>query len=355
MKIILGVTGSVGAQLTQKMIDALEEKGHEVQCIGTESSREFTNIPYLQDDEFARYAQDGSVGHIELAHWGDCFLLCPCTANTLNKWRLGICDNIVLSTLKAYEGPIYVAPVMNTNMLKKEMPLIHDLEFSTWEEEENIKVLWPTVKKLACGDVGLGAYPHISDIATIVSGHRWQIPNTFTVPGIFNYRYMDESYAVERIIDHPGWFGGKRKHDIHTGVDLYCAPNTKVRAFEDGEVVEVDWFTGENAKCPWWFESKFIAIAGKSGTIIYGELEPDAMYLKGDKIKAKDIIGTTVRILKKPPKSHVIGHRMDMLHIELVETGKAKWGEDWLHEKERPKYLKDPTIYLFGSDPYRVI
>lgn len=353
MKILLGITGSVGAQLTYKLLKKLISFGHEVKIIATDSALEFIQTDDYtkaiecdhQTDEAIEYQNSGRVLHVEYAQWADCFLLCPCTANTLNKWMLGICDNLVLSTLKAYEGPIYVAPVMNTIMLKKELNLIHDFNHSY---NDNITVLWPTVKKLACGDIGLGAYPHLDDIVNIVGGHRWKVPKTFHSPYIFNF----ERESLDPMVDHPGWFGSKRKYDIHTGIDLYCKPDTDVYAFEDGEVVDIDWFTGTKADCPWWFDSKFMAIAGKSGTIIYGEIVP--MDLKGCKVKAGQKIGRTVRIVKKPPKSYIIGHRMDMLHIELIQTGEAKWGGDWTHDEDRPKFLKDPTIYLYGLKPTNI-
>ena len=72
----------------------------------------------------------------------------------------------------------------------------------------------------------------------------------------------------------PGSFGYKRKFDIHTGVDLYCNKGDQVFAIEDGEVVAIEWFTGEKVDMPWWNNTQAVAIKGKSGVINYGEIIP---------------------------------------------------------------------------------
>jgi hypothetical protein len=43
---------------------------------------------------------------------------------------------------------------------------------------------------------------------------------------------------------HPGAFAARRRHDVHTGVDLYCSEGEPVLAVEDGDVVNVEPFTG---------------------------------------------------------------------------------------------------------------
>ncbi len=65
----------------------------------------------------------------------------------------------------------------------------------------------------------------------------------------------------------PGGFGYKRSFYHHPGVDLYCLVGTPVFAIEDGEVVLIDVFTGNDATppSPWWTQS--ILIEGKSGVI----------------------------------------------------------------------------------------
>jgi len=52
--------------------------------------------------------------------------------------------------------------------------------------------------------------------------------------------------------DALGAFGVTRKHDMHTGVDLYCNEGDEVRAMCDGQIVAIEWFTGPSVQMPWW-------------------------------------------------------------------------------------------------------
>jgi hypothetical protein len=75
--------------------------------------------------------------------------------------------------------------------------------------------------------------------------------------------------------DTPGRFGAVRKHDVHTGVDLYCAVSTKVVAVEAGEVVVIEPFTGPDAASPWWLSTEAVLVEGASGVVVYGEVHPE--------------------------------------------------------------------------------
>lgn len=52
--------------------------------------------------------------------------------------------------------------------------------------------------------------------------------------------------------NHPGAFGFKRKHDFHTGIDLYCNDFDSVFAIEDGIIVNIEQFTGPEVGSDWW-------------------------------------------------------------------------------------------------------
>lgn len=77
-------------------------------------------------------------------------------------------------------------------------------------------------------------------------------------------------------IPHPGSFGTVRKHDIHTGIDIYCHDGQYVIAVEDGEVVSIENFNGSHANppSPWWNNTKAVMIEGESGVVVYGEIKP---------------------------------------------------------------------------------
>lgn len=133
-----------------------------------------------------------------------------------------------------------------------------------------------------------------------------------------------------------GLFGAIRKHDIHTGIDLYCNSRDIVYAIEDGVVVNVCSFTGPEAGLPWWNDTKAVLIEGKSGVILYGELDTQLMI--GDTIYEGDIIGMILTVLKKDK-----GRPMNMLHLELYKNGYRGDGEIWKLGEDKPEFLLDPT------------
>ena len=152
--------------------------------------------------------------------------------------------------------------------------------------------------------------------------------------------------------DHPGTFGHVRKHDIHTGIDLYTVKDADVFAVECGEIVKIDYFTGAKAGSPWWYETCAIMVEGKSGVINYGEIQPHARVghrpLLGRKIEAGYCLGRVIPVL--PPdklRQDIPGHSCSMLHLELYEHGCREFAV-WNLGEPRPKGLLDPTQLLFS-------
>jgi murein DD-endopeptidase MepM/ murein hydrolase activator NlpD len=142
--------------------------------------------------------------------------------------------------------------------------------------------------------------------------------------------------------DHFGAFGTTRKFDMHTGVDMYCKEGDEVVAMEDGEVIAIEWFTGEPVDMPWWNDTKAIAIKGKSGTINYGEVLPHEDLKVGDKVTEGQLLGWVTPVLKKD-KGKVPS--TSMLHLELYTEYNGDWVL-WEVGAPQPSNLLDPTEML---------
>mgnify|MGYP001225525882 CR=1 FL=1 len=132
-----------------------------------------------------------------------------------------------------------------------------------------------------------------------------------------------------------GQFGAVRKHDTHTGVDLYAEAGTKVYAIEAGTIVANVSFTGIAAESPWWLDTGAVMIEGDSGVILYGEIESDLK--SGDYVFEGDLIGVVLRVLKKDK-----GKPLAMLHLELYTPG-TKEPAWWRLGESKPETLVDPT------------
>lgn len=140
------------------------------------------------------------------------------------------------------------------------------------------------------------------------------------------------------IPEGPGAFGAVRRHDVHTGVDLYCPEGTVVVAIERGFVVAIVPFTGPAADSPWWEPTVAVLVEGPSGVVLYGEIAP--IVTAGTPVSAGDPLGHVVRVLR-----HDKGHPTAMLHLERYVAGVREpvW---WRLGEDQPGVLLDPTPLL---------
>lgn len=139
-----------------------------------------------------------------------------------------------------------------------------------------------------------------------------------------------------------GDFAFRRSFYHHPGIDIYAANGQPVQSIEDGVVVHIEHFTGEQANppSPWWNDTWAIMIEGQSGVIGYCEILVDPWLDIGEKVKAGDIVGHVIPVLKKDK-----GNGTTMLHLELYEPGTTNH-VTWVLDTEKPKELKNPRDLL---------
>ena len=222
-RIVLGVTGSVAAIKTPALFTALTALGHEVRIVATEPALYFFDpaelglpspvgqtiatgsVLFRDRDEWPapHYKRDDPVLHIEFRNWADLLIVAPLDANTLAKFALGLCDNFLTCLFRAWDfsRPVILAPAMNTLMWQSALTCRHLGQIlldhgaveqrcrrtSVWKTPPNtLRVYSPNVilippqsKRLACGDVGMGAMAEVTRIAEVVRG--WS--ETLAEPG----------------------------------------------------------------------------------------------------------------------------------------------------------------------------
>lgn len=137
---------------------------------------------YTDVAEWARpWTRGASILHIELRRWADAMVICPLGANSMAKMVAGICDNLLLSVVRAWDADgsvdgvhktIVVAPAMNTAMWRNPVTAMHlrTLEDDWGGPDSWVEVLRPTSKTLACNDVGEGAMVSWEDIVAVAEG-----------------------------------------------------------------------------------------------------------------------------------------------------------------------------------------
>lgn len=130
-------------------------------------------------------------------------------------------------------------------------------------------------------------------------------------------------------------FAAPRKHDIHTGIDLFAPVGTEVYSIQEGVVIDVGYFTGKEVGMPWWNTTQYVMIETNGFVCNYGEISP--LVKIGDIVKPGDLIGTVQQVLKKDK-----GLPQSMLHFELYSGNPNGWAI-WNLGEDRPEKLLSPT------------
>lgn len=206
-RILLGVTGSVAAIRTPELFGLLRQAGHEVKVLATAAALYFFDpvpldptraernpeVVVLDEDEWPgrgagrRWQRDEPVLHIELRRWADLLVVAPLDANTLAKLSAGLADNCLTCVWRAWDParPVLLAPAMNTFMWEHPLTRRHlaqlaalcappppDLDADAliaWINRHcpRLRIVPPVRKRLACGDVGLGALADLEEIVAV--------------------------------------------------------------------------------------------------------------------------------------------------------------------------------------------
>ncbi|MEM0127954.1 MAG: bifunctional phosphopantothenoylcysteine decarboxylase/phosphopantothenate--cysteine ligase CoaBC [Thermoplasmatales archaeon] len=121
-RVILGVTGSISAVETVKLIHELRRHGAEVSPVMTPSAREIIGpfaLQYASGNDVVDKIT-GAIEHVSLVEDSDILLIAPATANTISKMAHGIDDTPVTSVFSNALGsiPVLVAPAMHQNMYR---------------------------------------------------------------------------------------------------------------------------------------------------------------------------------------------------------------------------------------------
>ncbi len=168
VNVLLGVSGSVAVYKAVDLASRLTKQGATVRTILTECGRRFVQpVSFTsitgQEAYTTMWLDSGQfkTGHIDLSDWCDVLIVAPATANIIAKAAVGICDDLLSTTLCAcWEKPILFAPAMNTKMW------INPLVRSNVQKlgEMGCTIVGPAAGRLACGTTGPGRMSEPEDI-----------------------------------------------------------------------------------------------------------------------------------------------------------------------------------------------
>ena len=174
-RILLGVSGGIAAYKALELARLATKAGHGVRVLMTPAAGRFIGAASFEGivgapvltDEFERDPMRGTfpgdqppshdpIGHLELVHNADAFVVAPASANTVAKLAAGICDSMLTTAFLACSAPRAVAPAMNDRMYADAAT---QANLATLRER-GVRVIEPDEGPLASrGEFGLGRLP----------------------------------------------------------------------------------------------------------------------------------------------------------------------------------------------------
>jgi phosphopantothenoylcysteine decarboxylase/phosphopantothenate--cysteine ligase len=158
-KILFQMTGSIAGFKACTVLSRLVQDGHEVQVVITPQVNQFIGPATLEGLSGRPvygdlYAPGQMLNHIHLAKWADLAVVCPATANTVNRLAAGMGDDCIGALFLAYDlkKPYLVAPAMNHEMIghptvKRSLEILAEMK---------VQVLPTSNGYQACGDQAIG-------------------------------------------------------------------------------------------------------------------------------------------------------------------------------------------------------
>src|SRR6185295_4796302 len=202
-RILLVITGGIGAYKCLELIRRVKERGGAVRCVLTKAAAEFVtplSVSALSEDkvygELFDLTAENEIGHIRLSREADLVVVAPATADILAKMAGGIANDLATTLLLATDKHVLVAPAMNVRMWT------HAATQANLEilRARGVRLVGPNEGDMACGEFGEGrmAEPH-EILAAIesyfradapLSGRRALVTSGPTVEPIDPVRYL---------------------------------------------------------------------------------------------------------------------------------------------------------------------
>jgi phosphopantothenoylcysteine decarboxylase / phosphopantothenate---cysteine ligase len=159
MKVLLGVTGCIGAYKAAEILRGLQRRGVQIRVVMTRHATEFVRPLTFEAlsgqpvivEMFDRpnYA---TIEHIAVAREADLLLVAPATANVIAKFAHGVADDFLSTVYLSNTNPVLIAPAMNVEMWNHAATQANIKTL----RDRGVSFVEPGVGYQACGEVGMG-------------------------------------------------------------------------------------------------------------------------------------------------------------------------------------------------------
>jgi len=167
-RILFLLTGSIACFKACELISRLAKRGVAVETVASAGALRFVGAATLEGLTGRRpftdlYEAGRTMDHIRLARWADAALLCPATANSLNRLAAGLADDVIGALFLAWEiagKPWLIAPAMNATMWD------HPATRASRERLTGFgaRILPVGAGRLACGEQGEGRLLEVDEL-----------------------------------------------------------------------------------------------------------------------------------------------------------------------------------------------
>lgn len=165
------LTGSIAGFKACETISQLVQRGHRVRTVATKAALQFigpatleglSGSPVLTD----LFAPGAALEHIALTRWADAVVVCPATANTINRFAAGLADDLAGALFLAHDRakPFLIAPAMNPTMWAHPATVAAVDKLQQW----GVRFLPVGEGRTACGEVGEGRLAEPAQIVAAV-------------------------------------------------------------------------------------------------------------------------------------------------------------------------------------------
>lgn len=163
---LVGVTGGIAAYKTADLVSKLAQSGADVSVVMTAGATKFIGAPTFAALSGRSVATDlfdpqyPLGAHIELARRADLLLIAPATADFMAKAANGFADDLLSTIYLCFEGPVFLAPAMNTEMWKKPSVQRNVDQLA----KDGATIVGPGEGWLSCREKGAGRMAEVADL-----------------------------------------------------------------------------------------------------------------------------------------------------------------------------------------------
>lgn len=320
------LTGSIACYKACDAISRLVQRGHRVRTVATEAALQFVGSATLEGLTREKVAVDlfaagEALEHIELTRWADLVIVCPATANTLNRMAAGLADDLAGALLLAHDRnkPLLVAPAMNPAMWSHPATVAAVARLRGW----GAQFVAPGAGRTACGEVGEGRLAEPEEIVAAIEAAltrparklRVLVTGGGTAEPIDAVRVITNLSTGATAAQIAEWFAGRGHEVTLLRARAAVRPAGRMRQEEFGAFAELDAALARLLRAQ---EFDAVIHAAAVSDFSVAAVEVDGAAVSPGQAKLSSAEPPTIRLKTNPKLLDTIRARSRNPHVRVV-------------------------------------